>query len=171
MSSGVATVLVLYVVSGLLMVACAMVPGQGPLFRVVTLLVGLAIAGWGTWIIVFGAWQLVGNQLAVLPILAVLVLLKSLALAMRRPDPVPYPVASPLPQRTMPAAQPAVRVIRPQVGYPVAGPPVRSVPPAPRQAPGTATRQADRPRDPWAALYASTAARAAALGSPSVRRD
>jgi len=159
MSSGVATVLIMYVVSGLLIIACAMMPGQGPLSRVVTLLVGLLIAGWGGWIIVFGAWHLVGTRLAVLPILAVLVLLKSLILVSRQPHPVPYPKATPLPDYH----QPQPRQAQPRGAQP---------PEPPAQYWHVATAQPDeRPRDPWAALYASTAARAAALGAPTVRRD
>jgi hypothetical protein len=138
MSNATATVLILHLVTGLLLVACAMMPGPGPVSRVMTLLAGLGIAGWGAWVFLFGGWHLVGYRMVALPILAVAVLLKSAVQAARRPDPVPYPPVRPLapePRHVGPPMPSTAGPVDPVLGH------------------------GNQPHDPWATLYASMAAR------------
>jgi hypothetical protein len=82
--------------TGLLLAISGLLPGQGPLWRVLTMLGGLIVAGWGAWLYLFDGWHLTGYRWLILFVIAAVALTKSVIASTRQPDPVPYPAYSPL---------------------------------------------------------------------------
>ncbi|MGH3716016.1 MAG: hypothetical protein ACRDT4_21520 [Micromonosporaceae bacterium] len=61
------TVLALYAIGGLLLFVVSLLPGKSALWRVGGAILGLAIAGWAGWVLLFGGWIIINFYIALLP--------------------------------------------------------------------------------------------------------
>ncbi|MGH3739514.1 MAG: hypothetical protein ACRDT6_28540 [Micromonosporaceae bacterium] len=61
------TVLVLYTIGGLVLAVVSLLPGKSPLWRIGGVILGLVVAGWASYVLLFGGWIIINYYVALLP--------------------------------------------------------------------------------------------------------